>query len=853
MGCAWGVIKWYHLRKPLKLPLLFFLLALAGGEVVSGLDSDKSALLQFKRSLSDPSGALASWDSSGSDHCSWFGVACDSGSRVVALNVTGGGISGSSCSCAKLAQFPLYGLGIRRTCFGSKVKLAGRLSPDVAKLTELKVLSLPFNELSGGIPHEIWEMEKLEVLDLEGNSITGSLPGQFGGLQSLRVLNLGFNKIVGQMPHSLLGCVSLQVLNLAGNQVNGTIPGWVGGFRDLRGLYLSFNRLEGSVPNEIGDSCEKLEHLELSGNALGGGIPRSLGNCTGLRSLVLYSNLLLEVIPAELGLLTKLEVLDLSRNSISGPIPSELGNCAKLSVLVLSNLFDPLPKITYLEGDSSSGQPSPIDEYNFFEGLVPSAITTLPKLKMMWAPRVFLQGTLPDNWGSCENLEMVNFGQNLFAGDLSQGFSQCKKLHFLDLSSNRLTGEFNEKLLAPCLTVFDVSENLLSGSVPRFNYTDCSHVLPSLGGYTFEQYGLPSAYLSFFARKVQTGFNLLGDGDVGDFAVYHNFAANNFTGGLRSMPIGLDTFQKQTVYAFLAGENKLTGPFPGDLFEKCDGLKTMIVNISDNRISGQIPANVSSICKSLRVLDASGNQITGSISHNFGDLVSLFSLNLSWNMLQGSIPSSLGQIRGLKFLALAGNNLTGTIPTSLGQLQSLEVLELSSNVLSGEIPKDLVNLRNLTVLLLNNNTLLGQIPSGLVNATTLSTFNVSFNNLSGPLPVNLTKCNSFLGNPFLRSCGMSSSALPTSEEQGRIGDVGWKPNADGESKDDEDVESWSEKLWFYLIVALGFFTGFWGVCGSLTIKRRWRLAYFRFLEKMTDKTIRLIFLTASRLKMMFKR
>ncbi|KAE9449337.1 hypothetical protein C3L33_18747, partial [Rhododendron williamsianum] len=638
--------------------LLFLSLLILVASSVSGSDSDKSALLQFKASLSDPYGALSNWVPTGSSHCSWDGVTCDSNSRVSALNITGGGRGEGGNSCARIAQFPLYGFGIRRNCYyGSDnvVKLAGSISPEVAKLTELRVLSLPFNELSGEIPVEVWGMEKLEVLDLEGNDISGSLPSRFGGLKGLRVLNLGFNGISGEIPDSLSGFTSLQVLNLAGNRVNG-----------------------GAVPKEIGFSCGKLEYLELAGNFLIGGIPRSLGNCSGLRSLVLYSNLLQEAIPVELGRLNELQVLDVSRNSLSGSIPLELKYCSNLSVLVLSNLFDPVPSS---EGDSYLGLSSSSDEFNFFEGVIPAEIATLPKLKIIWAPRVLAPGNLPSDWGSCDNLEMVNFGQNLFNGEISEGFIHCRKLHFLDLSLNRLTGELSEKPLAPCMTVFDVSGNV----------------------------GVPFI------------------GDVGGLTVYHNFGGNNFTGDLQSMPIGLDRLGEQTGYAFLAVENKLTGPFPGDLLEKCNGLDSMIVNVSNNKIIGQIPADIE------------------------------------------SNPKQPGQIRDLKYLSLAGNNLSGSIPASLGQLHSLEVLDLSSNLLSGEIPKDLVNLSNLTVLLLNNNKLSGQIPPGLANVTTLSAFNASFNNLSGPLPLkdNLMKCSSVLGNPFLRSCRMFSLTVPSTDPQGR--------------------------------------------------------------------------------------
>ncbi|XP_062151041.1 LRR receptor-like serine/threonine-protein kinase RPK2 [Alnus glutinosa] len=765
-----SVIKWHSFHRPMSPVLLLKLLLLwafylsQSGVVFA--DSDKSVLLQWKTSVSDPSGLLSSWDSGSSGHCSWFGVSCDSNSRVVSLNVTGNGLEGNSCS--DFAKFPLYGFGIRRNCLNSRGKLVGKLLPVIAELSELRILSLPFNGFDGEIPGEIWGMEKLEVLDLEGNSVTGSVPVQFVGLRNLRVLNLGFNRIVGEIPSSLSNCVSLEILNLAGNDLNGTVPGFVGG---LTGVYLPFNRLTGQVPSEIGEKCRKLEHLDLSDNVLVGEIPRSLGNCGQLQSLLLYSNLLEEAIPAELGQLQKLQVLDVSRNSLSGLIPSALGNCSELSVLVLSNLFDPHLRVNDTTRDSSREQVGTVnDDFNFLEGTIPVEITMLPKLRVLWAPRATLEGSFPSSWGVCENLEMMNLAQNYFTGEFSDGLSRCKKLHFLDISSNRLTGELVDKLPVPCMTVFDVSGNALSGTIPKFSESTCRPV-PFSNGSPPERGSDPSSlYLSFFTSKAQVG-TPQSLGEDGGLAVFHNFRHNNFTGTIQSMPIAAERLGKQTVYTFLAGENRLTGPFPGALFEKCEGLDALIVNVSNNKIHGQFPAEFGTRCKSLQFFDASANGITGPIPPSFRELVSLVTLNLSWNLLLGQIPSNLSEIRNLKHLSLAGNNLTGFIPSSLGQLQYLEELDLSSNSLTGEIPKDLGNLKHLTVLLLNNNNLSGQIPSGLANVTTLSAFNVSFNNLSGSLPLNgsLIKCSSALGNPHLRSCQMSSLTSPSSDLQGADG------------------------------------------------------------------------------------
>ncbi|CAI0390796.1 unnamed protein product [Linum tenue] len=225
---------------------------------------EKSALLDFKSSVSDPHGNLLSAWNPELHHCAWAGVACNSRSEVVSIRIHGGGRRG---------------------------KLVGKLSPLIGKLSKLRVLSLPFNDLGGEIPSEIWGLKELEVLDLQGNLFTGEYSGQFGvGLTKLRVLNLGFNRIHGEIPASISRFASLQVLNLAGNNLIGRIPEFVGSFLELKELNLAHNKLNGTVPFELGFHCEFLEHIDLSGNLLIGTVPPVLGNCHQLRTLSLNSN-----------------------------------------------------------------------------------------------------------------------------------------------------------------------------------------------------------------------------------------------------------------------------------------------------------------------------------------------------------------------------------------------------------------------------------------------------------------------------------------------------------------------------------------------------------------------------------
>ena len=133
----------------------------------------------------------------------------------------------------------------------------------------------------------------------------------------------------------------------------------------------------------------------------------------------------------------------------------------------------------------------------------------------------------------------------------------------------------------------------------------------------------------------------------------------------------------------------------------------------------------------------SGNQLTGSIPSELGNLTSLTELWLGSNRLTGAIPTELSkpcQPRGaVSFLEQAmgpetssyEGGMTGPIPSELSNLANLTRLYLSGNQLTGAIPTELGNLSSLTNLSLGTNQLTGAIPTELGNLSSLTNLSLA--------------------------------------------------------------------------------------------------------------------------------
>ncbi len=159
-------------------------------------------------------------------------------------------------------------------------------------------LRLQYRGLTGRLPPQIAELTELKLLDLSYNELVGPIPAELGALTELEHLDLGWNFLSGSIPVELDSLAHLEVLDLSWNFLSGNIPRELGTLANLRWLYLNHNSLDGEIPPELGN-LSQLTKLDISMNILGGAIPQELVGLESLRELRVLPNYLTKCIVAE--------------------------------------------------------------------------------------------------------------------------------------------------------------------------------------------------------------------------------------------------------------------------------------------------------------------------------------------------------------------------------------------------------------------------------------------------------------------------------------------------------------------------------------------------------------------------
>ncbi|KAL7235821.1 hypothetical protein ACSBR1_019165 [Camellia fascicularis] len=159
------------------------------------IESERKALLRFKRGFTNPSGLFSSWvvGAGDNDCCQWRGVGCNNSTgHVTTLDISSQHqtvISQGEFLSASLLDLPyLSYLDLSQNDFRQI-----QIPESIGSIASLEHVDLSNANFSGTIPDHLGNLSRLQSLDLSGNSNalqTNNL-NWLRGLSSLLVLDLG--------------------------------------------------------------------------------------------------------------------------------------------------------------------------------------------------------------------------------------------------------------------------------------------------------------------------------------------------------------------------------------------------------------------------------------------------------------------------------------------------------------------------------------------------------------------------------------------------------------------------------------------------------------------------------------
>ncbi|XP_045824808.1 receptor-like protein EIX2 [Trifolium pratense] len=746
-------------------------------------EKDQETLLIFKKGINDSYGHISTW-STEKDCCAWEGVHCD--------NITG-----------RVTELDLR-----------EQDLKGEINLSILKLEFLSYLDLSWNDFDViNIPatqNNITHASNLFYLDL---SI-------YFDTSTLHMDNLDW----------LYPLSSLKYLNLTGIDLHKE-TNWfraVNTLPSLLELQLSHCNL-----NKYFNINPSIEYLNLS----------------SLVTLDVSHNNITFQSPNWFFNLTKdLTYLDLSRTNIHGEILSSLLNLKKLRILDLS--------------------------LNQLQGFVPDEISQLANIHHLDLFGNRLSGSnIPSIVANLSSLEHLNIGYNNFSGKISEiTFSKLSNLEYIDLRSSNFVFQFDLNWVPP----FQLQHLSLSNTNQGPNFPSWIYTQKSLQYLDLSSSGISSVdrnnFLSLIERIpfLSLSNNSITE-DISNLTLKCDslyLDQNNFKGGLPNISpmayivdLSDNAFSgsiphswKKLKYLYFIDlwNNKLSGEV---LVHLCDWTRLRFLNLGENEFSGTIPIKMS---QKLNSFILRTNQFEGTIPPQLFNLPYLFHLDISHNKFSGSMPECAYNLTLMvtqpvhsdsynarfvwftkaqdycvlnfnsnrRTIDLSSNNFSGEVPSELFLLVQVQTLNLSHNNFIGTIPKVIGGMKNMESLDLSNNKFCGEIPQSMSLLNFLGYLNLSYNNFEGKIPIGTQlqsfNASSYIGNPKL--CGAPLTNCTTKEGN---------PKTTTTSPENEDDDSIRESL--FLGMGVGFAAGFWGICGSLFLIRKWRHAYYRFVDGVGDK------------------
>ncbi|KAL1829621.1 hypothetical protein ACET3Z_008033 [Daucus carota] len=293
-----------------------------------------------------------------------------------------------------------------------RYNLPGVLPPQLVKLHYLREVDFAYNYLSGTIPPE-WGSTQLTLISLLVNRLSGKIPKELGNITTLKYLTLEANEFSGTLPAEFQNLQNLETLMLSSNQFSGRLPATLAGLKNLTDFRINDNNFSGPIPEFI-QSWNLLTRLEMCGSGLEGPIPSNisvleklidlritdikspiqqfpdLSRITGIIRLVLRSCNLSGEFPPYIWQMQLVEVVDASFNRLVGEIPNDISGKSLRMVFLAGNMLSGnIPESILKDGFSvdlsynnftwqGPGQPTCRSNMNYYINLFKSSSTGNP-------------------------------------------------------------------------------------------------------------------------------------------------------------------------------------------------------------------------------------------------------------------------------------------------------------------------------------------------------------------------------------------------------------------------------------------------------------------------------------------
>ncbi|KAJ7389319.1 hypothetical protein OS493_032173 [Desmophyllum pertusum] len=361
------------------------------------------------------------WNSSTS-HCSWYGISCHNNTYIKTIVLAYNNLDGFLPSNLWKIR------NVMSLCTPGNPRLRGRIG-DFLFGNMSKLLTVVFNaaSIAGNIPEDLAQLRSLQNFlgcIMDGEGFTGRIPEDIGNMTELRVLCLGGNNLTGQIPRSITRLKKLWYLDL--RNTPGKMHGHLSdlfAIPSLTDMFISGVELIGEMPHML---PEKIRYLVLPGNNISGKFPQTFPKTNSLGMLNVANNQLTGDVPGQLLLLPGIDMIDLSQN--------------KFSSINRGRSWSKNDSATVKSFISLAGNRNLSLNFTSFMELFSKHVDFVESPSILNLSFCDIKSPVPANLFYLERMSTCDLRGNRFYGEIPTFLEDFSFLTYFDISSNNLSG-----------------------------------------------------------------------------------------------------------------------------------------------------------------------------------------------------------------------------------------------------------------------------------------------------------------------------------------------------------------------------------------------------------------------------